>query len=95
MAIDGYEYQMCGSSGTAANPLEVHHFTYHHLYKEEGWIEQDLITLCHVCHKSVHRMMNRTTDVQTGRRGWKDSNNIPKVHAYNLNGETEFVEEEL
>lgn len=68
--IDNHKCCMCGSSGTMNNPLECHHITYKNIYKEN--IFKDLLTLCDNCHKSVHIMMNRTTD-KNGKRGWKDS----------------------
>ena len=64
--IDGYCCQMCGKR----EDLQVHHMTYHNIMNEN--IEKDLVTLCGDCHRRVHRMMNRITDVATGRRGWKD-----------------------
>lgn len=85
MAIDNFECQGCGSRGTAWNPLEVHHFTYEHLYHEESRIYEDLVTLCRCCHKNVHNVMNRVTNAQ-GRRGWKDNCNVPKVHIFTLSG---------
>ena len=91
LEIDGYTCQGCGCNGTAVNPLEVHHVSYRHLYEEEKWIYEDLVCLCHVCHKLIHRVMNRQTS-KDGRRGWKDGN-IPQVHAYNLNGIIEHKED--
>ena len=88
--IDGYKCVCCGCTGTSANPLECHHVTYRNLYHEEDRIYQDLLTLCHVCHKQVHRLMNRKTSA-TGRHGWKDAN-IPQVHAYNISGTMEHIE---
>lgn len=69
MEIDGYRCQMCGSSGTMFNKLNVHHLTYHHLYNEDPW--KDLVVLCSSCHSAIHRMMNRRT-AET-RHGWKDT----------------------
>lgn len=85
MNIDGYECQMCHCKGTSNNPLEVHHLSYKNLYNEEGRIYEDLVTLCHSCHKSVHNVMNRVTTPE-GRHGWKDTNNIPKVSVFTLTG---------
>lgn len=93
MAIDKFRCCMCGCSGTMNNRLEVHHLSYRHLYQEENWIEQDLVTMCHNCHKSLHRLMNRVTDVETGRQGWKDSNQIPNVHCFDLPVQTDHIEQ--
>lgn len=93
LEIDDFECQMCGCHGTAFNWLEVHHISYKSMYQEGGRVEEDLVTVCHVCHKSLHRLMNRKTDVRTGRRGWKDNRFIPQVHAFNLEGELQYVEE--
>lgn len=90
--IDGNMCVMCGSRGSTANPLEVHHLTYRSLYHEEDRIYQDLATLCHACHKQVHNLMNRQTDAN-GRRGWKDNSSVPKVSVYMLNEETIEVKE--
>ena len=88
--IDGYCCCMCGSRGTANNPLEVHHITYHHLYHEEDWIYEDLLTVCHVCHKALHKCMERITN-PNGRRGWKDAR-IPQIHVYDLGGSIRYKE---
>lgn len=93
MRIDKFRCCMCGCSGTMNNRLEVHHLSYRHLYQEENWIEEDLETLCHSCHKSVHRAMNRVTDVKTGRQGWKDSHAIPSVHCFDLPVQTDYIEQ--
>ena len=85
MKIDDYKCAMCGCRGTAKNPLEVHHISYKHLYHEESRIYEDLVTLCHVCHKATHTLMERKTNAD-GRKGWKDSPRIPKVHAFNISG---------
>ena len=92
LQIDNFQCNCCGSRGTPQNPLEVHHLTYKHLYHEESRIYEDLVTLCHICHKNLHNIMNRQTDAQ-GRRGWADNRNIPKVHTFNISGtETEHIE---
>lgn len=91
VAIDGGVCQCCGTRGTATNPLEIHHLSYASLYHEEGRIYEDLVCLCHLCHKGLHNIMNRTTS-PTGRRGWSDNPTIPQVHAFNLSGNLEFVE---
>lgn len=92
MRIDGYTCAGCGCTGTAVNVLECHHLTYRHLYQEENWIYEDLVTLCHACHKNLHRIMERQTNKE-GRRGWKDNPRIPQTHIYNLNGELEIKED--
>lgn len=86
MKIDGYRCQACGCKGTMTNALEIHHLSYKFLGQEEKRIFQDLVTLCHSCHKNVHAMMNRVTDAG-GRRGWKDNRAIPSVHVYTLWGQ--------
>jgi len=92
MQIDNFKCQCCGCKGTAQNPLEVHHLSYKYLYQEENRIYEDLVTLCHSCHKGLHSIMNRTTS-STGRRGWKDSTYIPKVYVSCLDGNTlEYTE---
>ena len=45
---DGYRCQMCGSG----KQVEVHHICYDHLRK--GAEIDDLVTLCHDCHRKVH-----------------------------------------
>lgn len=69
--IDGGKCQMCGCTRTRLNPLHAHHLRYSTLMHED--VDKDLVTLCSICHKGVHRMMNRVTDSQTGRRGWTDT----------------------
>ena len=86
MEIDKYRCACCGSAGTMANKLEVHHLSYSHLGQEENRVYEDLVTLCHCCHKSVHKMMERVTS-PTGKRGWKDNPRIPTPHIYTINGE--------
>lgn len=93
LKIDHFRCQMCGACGTATNKLEIHHLSYKYLYNEWERIGEDLVTVCHVCHKSLHRLMNRKTDVKSGRHGWKDNRHIPRVHAFNLEGELQYVEE--
>ena len=87
MEIDGHRCQGCGSRGTMLNPLECHHLSYKHLYHEENWIYQDLVTACHACHKTTHNIMYRITNEQ-GRRGWKDNGSIPLISVYTVAGET-------
>lgn len=92
MKIDGYKCQCCDSRGTASNPLEVHHLSYSHLYHEETRIYEDLVTLCHVCHKGLHKAMERITNAD-GRRGWKNNARIPNIHTFNISGmNTEYKE---
>lgn len=86
MRIDGHKCVMCGSRGSSTNPLEVHHLSYKWIYQEETRIYQDLCTLCHACHKSIHNVMNRQTD-PNGRHGWKDNSNIPAVSVFTLTGQ--------
>lgn len=85
MRIDGYVCQCCGCRGTQANPLEVHHLSYRHIGDEAGRVYEDLVTLCRACHKGLHNTMNRVTD-RNGRRGWKDSGNVPQVHVFTVGG---------
>lgn len=91
MEIDNYKCVGCGCEGTPKNPLEVHHLSYKHLGNEAGWIYEDLVTLCHSCHKHIHRILERKTNAQ-GRQGWKSSPRIPKVHIFNINGALEILE---
>lgn len=92
MKIDGYRCQGCGSCGTVDNPLEVHHLSYIDLGKED--IYTQLVTVCHCCHKNIHNVMERQTNID-GRRGWLDSPRVPQLHVYNVSGyKKEFLEEE-
>lgn len=92
LKIDNFQCVCCGSRGTPANPLEIHHLSYKYLYHEESRIYQDLVTLCHCCHKSLHNIMNRKTD-DTGRRGWADNRTIPAIHTFNITGtQAEYIE---
>lgn len=86
MKIDGYRCVMCGCGGTSLNPLQVHHLDYHNLYQEN--IDKELVTLCKACHFSVHQMMNRVTNRNTGQRGWKDSMSISMVTVSSCDGRT-------
>ena len=92
MRIDGYKCVMCGSRGTATNCLEVHHLSYKWIYREETRIYQDLCTLCHACHKSIHNVMNRQTD-PSGRHGWQDNSNIPAVSIFTITGQELYSKE--
>ena len=85
MKIDKFRCAGCNCSGTPKNPLEVHHISYKHLYVETDWIYEDLVTLCHSCHKLLHGIMNRQTNA-AGRRGWGDNKTIPQIHVFNLSG---------
>ena len=89
--IDNGVCQCCGCRGTMRNPIECHHLSYSHLYHEESRIYEDLVSLCRVCHKGVHRMMERITN-ENGRRGWLDSPRIPRVYTFTANGsDIEYV----
>lgn len=85
LKIDGYTCQGCGCRGTTQNPLEVHHLSYTHLYQEENRIYEDLVTVCRVCHKNLHKVMERVTNAN-GRRGWKDNPRIPQISTFNVSG---------
>lgn len=87
--IDGYRCAMCGCSGTTGNRLEVHHWSYRSLYAEQDRIYQDLVTLCHCCHKQIHKAMERTTSAD-GRKGWKDAR-IPQIHVFDLGGDVGYI----
>lgn len=69
--IDKNRCVMCGCIGTGTNKLNCHHITYRNIFHED--IQSDLVTVCDVCHKAIHRMMNRITNVETGQRGWRDT----------------------
>lgn len=56
LKIDGYSCVMCGYNAKT-EILMVHHLTYKNLEKENVW--QDLVTLCPICHKKIHKMLNR------------------------------------
>lgn len=85
LKIDGFRCVGCGSRGTPQNPLEIHHLSYKSIYHEEERLYEDLVTLCHSCHKNIHNIMNRTTSAD-GRRGWKDNSYIPKISVYTISG---------
>lgn len=85
LEIDNYRCQACECIGTPTNPLEVHHLSYKNLYNEDGRVYEDLVTLCHVCHKQLHKVMERVTSA-SGRRGWTDSARIPSVHVFSIDG---------
>lgn len=86
MEIDGNRCVMCGSRGTTANPLNIHHLSYKYLGNEENRVFQDLCTLCFSCHKQTHALMCRKT--APNRNGWKDRYDIPAVSVFTLTGET-------
>lgn len=92
MEIDNYTCQGCGSRGTASNPIECHHLTYRHIYHEENYIYQDLVSVCHCCHKTTHNIMVRITDA-SGRRGWKNNCTIPQINVFTTSGELLEVKE--
>lgn len=86
LEIDNHTCQCCGCIGTPNQPLEVHHLSYKFIGREEGRVYQDCVSLCHACHKGIHSIMNRVT-TPDGRHGWKDRDDIPKVHVYTLTGQ--------
>lgn len=51
---DGWRCQCCGRGLDDGIQLTVHHKTYEHLYNEKEHLE-DLICLCEICHKAIHR----------------------------------------
>lgn len=90
MQIDGYRCQGCKTCGSAENRLEVHHLSYERLGNENPYT--DLVTVCHICHKNLHKIMERVTN-KDGRRGWLDNPRIPQLHVYSLGGfDIEFTE---
>ena len=93
MEIDNYICQGCGCRGTVKNPLETHHLTYRHIYNEENWIFEDLVTVCRACHGNLHKIMERVTN-KDGRKGWKANPRIPRIHVFTLSGETLEIKEE-
>lgn len=92
LRIDSYRCRGCGTCGTTVNPLEVHHMSYVHIGNER--VYEELITLCHGCHKLVHKMMERPTN-SDGRLGWKDNPRIPTCHVFTVSGsELNYIEED-
>jgi len=83
MKIDGYVCQCCGSRGTTANPLQVHHFHYGNFKHED--VFRDLVTLCKSCHESQHNIVRRITDKDGGRM-WDKNGNVPLIHIYTISG---------
>ena len=59
---DGFRCCICGATDTA---LEVHHLTYDRLYHED---DDDLMTVCHECHKKITKSWNDTRDAIKARR---------------------------
>lgn len=51
LLIDNYMCVFCGNK----NHLHVHHKTYKNLRNED--VENDLVTLCKVCHEKIHRLI--------------------------------------
>lgn len=91
MKIDGYRCQGCKTCGSAENRLEIHHLSYERLGHENPYT--DLVVVCHICHKNLHKIMERVTN-EDGRRGWLDNPRIPQLHVYSLGGyDIEFKEE--
>ena len=88
--IDDYSCVMCGSRGTSSNPLECHHLNYKNIYHEDAF--SDLVTVCHCCHKALHRAMERKTSAD-GKRGWKDQPGVPKIHVYIEDDAVKYIEE--
>lgn len=83
MKIDGFTCQSCGTRGTPSNPLCVHHFSYRNLPFED--VNKDLVTVCKCCHSNLHNVMNRITNPNTGRRGWRDDVEISTITtSYNV-----------
>jgi len=68
LEIDNYQCACCGASA-AVTRLEIHHFSYHDIGREDVW--KQLVALCPTCHLAVHRIMARKTSPT--RRGWKDT----------------------
>lgn len=82
--IDNHRCQMCGCTGTMTNRIQIHHISYRNLYAED--VDKDLVCLCDVCHRNVHRMMCRITDSSTGQRGWRDTLPPSQHHVIDLDG---------
>lgn len=51
---DNYHCMCCGRSLQENAVLAIHHNSYQHLFDERNHLD-DLVTLCKVCHASVHR----------------------------------------
>lgn len=60
--IDNNACAMCGYS---AKPqvLMVHHMNYARLGHEDVW--HDLVTLCPICHRKLHRMLKRRQEPES------------------------------
>lgn len=91
MTIDNFTCQMCGTNGTPANVLQVHHMSYRYLGNEENRIYEDLVTVCGQCHKLIHRLMSRKTGVN--RWGWGSRTDLPTIGIYTLSGTEINVQE--
>lgn len=92
LEIDDFKCVCCGSRGTTGSPLEIHHLSYKHLGNEQDRIYQDLCTVCHICHRQIHRLMSRQTD-PSGRRGWKDASYTPDISVYTITGQELLVKD--
>ena len=55
MERDGYECQICGSTEN----LEVHHIKAFALYPELRTEPSNGITLCHMCHRKIHQIVEK------------------------------------
>ena len=62
LEIDHYSCVMCGYS-KKPEILMVHHLNYKRLGHEDVW--KDLVTLCPICHRKVHRMLKRKQEPGT------------------------------
>lgn len=82
LKIDDYRCVVCGSRGTPQNLLQCHHLSYRHLGCED--VYRDLATLCEICHKNTHILLNRKTSPD--RRGWKNNPNVPQWHCFTIDG---------
>ena len=56
---DGWRCQHCG----AYTNLEVHHRTFRSHQGEDS--EDNLITLCHICHATMHGALDGSADLET------------------------------
>lgn len=54
--LDGHQCFICGST----RELNVHHLSYERLGAEN--IETDMVTLCHGCHATLHRIKDQTKE---------------------------------
>lgn len=51
---DNFECQMCKESGGYSRAMVVHHIKHYKDYPELGLKDDNLISLCGVCHNKVH-----------------------------------------